>query len=63
MTLCQTPFHSTVSPAARPAPIMPPNSACEEEEGSPKYQVTTFHTIAPTSSEKTIHSPACRRGS
>src|SRR6185312_7160490 len=58
MTFSQTPFHSTVMPAARPAPIMPPISACEEDEGSPKYQVATFHTIAPTSSEKTTHSPA-----
>src|SRR5918997_4248115 len=39
-------------PATQVAPIRPPNSACEELEGSPRSQVTRFHTIAPTSPAK-----------
>ena len=27
---------------------MPPISACEELDGSPKYHVTRFHAMAPT---------------
>jgi hypothetical protein len=34
------------------APIRPPNSACEELEGSPRNQVSRFHRIAPTSPAK-----------
>ena len=34
------------------APTTPPISACELDEGRPKYQVTRFHTIAPTSPAK-----------
>ncbi len=37
---------------AMPAPIMPPISACELLEGMPKYHVTTFQAIAPTSAPK-----------
>jgi hypothetical protein len=33
---------------------MPPMSACDEDEGRPKYQVSRFHAIAPMSPEKTI---------
>src|SRR5947209_5238970 len=36
------------------APISPPNSACEELEGSPISQVARFHRIAPTSPAKMI---------
>ena len=36
------------------APIRPPNSACEELDGSPSSQVTRFHRIAPTSPAKII---------
>src|SRR3954447_7666390 len=39
-------------PATQVAPISPPNSACEELEGSPRSQVTRFHTIAPISPAK-----------
>jgi hypothetical protein len=40
--------------AANAAPTTPPISACEELDGSPKYQVIRFHAIAPTSPPKTI---------
>ena len=36
------------------APISPPKSACEEEDGSPKSQVARFHRIAPARPAKTI---------
>ncbi len=36
---------------------MPPNRACEEDEGRPKYQVMRFQTMAPTSAAKRIHIP------
>src|SRR4051794_33594705 len=39
--------------AATTDPTRPPISACDELEGSPKYQVMTFHAIAPTSPAKT----------
>lgn len=41
---------------------MPPNSACEEDEGRPKYQVIRFQTIAPTSAAKRIHMPVAPVG-
>ena len=34
------------------APISPPNSACDELDGSPTSQVSRFHRIAPTSPAK-----------
>src|SRR5690349_376434 len=41
---------SELNPAfATPAPMSPPMSACEDDEGSPKYHVIPFHAIAPTS--------------
>src|SRR3954452_23172943 len=39
--------------AAKAAPTTPPISAWEELDGSPKYQVTRFHEIAPISPAKT----------
>lgn len=39
------------------APTMPPNSACDDEDGSPKYQVTRFQMIAPTSAAKRMPIP------
>src|SRR3954471_13365186 len=39
-------------PATQVAPISPPNSACEELEGSPRNHVTRFHKMAPTSPAK-----------
>src|ERR671920_247370 len=56
-TLSTTPCQYTVVPPASAAPTMPPNSAWDEEDGSPKYQVTRFHTIAPTSAAKRIPIP------
>ena len=38
------------------APITPPISACEDEDGSPKDQVTMFQTIAPSRPANTIGS-------
>src|SRR5882757_5809819 len=34
--------------ATQVAPIRPPNRACDELDGRPKYQVARFHRIAPT---------------
>src|SRR3954452_10387180 len=39
-------------PATQVAPMRPPNSACDELEGNPRYQVTRFHRMAPISPEK-----------
>src|ERR671931_1418335 len=53
-------FPSTPSPitasapaAAKAAPTTPPISACEELDGSPKYQVMRFQAIAPIRPAKT----------
>ena len=43
--------------ATKTAPTIPPISACEELEGSPKYQVIRFQAIAPTSPPKTASRP------
>ena len=53
--LSMTPLHSTpdTPTAAIMAPMRPPNSAWDELDGSAKYQVTRFHTTAPTSAEST----------
>src|SRR3954469_23604922 len=40
-------------PATQVAPISPPNRAWEELEGSPRYQVSRFHRMAPISPAKT----------
>src|SRR3712207_9144713 len=40
--------------AANAAPATPPISACEDEDGSPKYHVARFHAIAPMRPAKTI---------
>src|SRR4051794_11546798 len=55
-TLPTSPSVRTASkPAAATAePTTPPISACEELEGSPKYQVTRFQAIAPIRPAKTI---------
>ena len=39
--------------AIQTAPISPPNSACDELDGSPTSQVTRFHRIAPISPPNT----------
>src|SRR5690606_81494 len=46
--------HCTCPPLAKSvAPTSPPNNACDDEDGSPKYQVSRFHPIAPTTPAKT----------
>src|SRR3712207_4273183 len=40
--------------AANAAPTTPPISACEDDEGRPKYQVARFQAIAPIRPAKTI---------
>ena len=56
MTFETTPLQITapVPTAAIIAPSMPPMSACEDEDGTLKYQVTRFQTIAPTRPANTI---------
>src|SRR4051794_28460583 len=39
--------------AAKAEPTTPPIRACDELDGSPKYQVARFQTIAPTRPAKT----------
>src|SRR4051812_30495356 len=56
-TLSTIPIHCTDSAAASAAPTRPPIRACEDDEGSPKYQVITFQAIAPISAAKTTCSP------
>src|SRR5690606_39683148 len=56
-TLSRTPPQMTSVPPASAAPTMPPNSAWEEEDGRPKYQVTRFQMIAPTSAAKRMPIP------
>jgi hypothetical protein len=46
-TIARIPTRATAAPA------YPPISACEDEEGIPKYHVIRFHTIAPTRPPKT----------
>jgi len=48
MTLSTMLPHCTTPPLAkRVAPTRPPNSAWDEDDGMPKYQVIRFHTMAP----------------
>ncbi len=56
MTLEVTPCHCTACPPAEasPAPMTPPIRACEELEGSPRYQVARFHRMPPASPANTI---------
>src|SRR6476619_4157483 len=50
MTLFNTvlKWMASAPPATHVAPIRPPNNACDELEGRPKYQVVKFHRMAPT---------------
>src|SRR3977135_2402414 len=43
-----SPLIALVPAATKVAPTTPPIRACEEDDGSPKYQVTRFQAIAPT---------------
>src|SRR5664279_6200617 len=51
--LSRTPVQSTVVPAPSAAPTRPPISACDDDDGRPKYQVSRFHPMAPNSAAKT----------
>ena len=53
-TLSSSVDHSTVVVEASPAPTMPPISACDDDDGMPKYQVMRFQVIAPTRAAMTI---------
>src|SRR6058998_1941673 len=57
-TLSTIPDHFTDSAAARAAPTSPPISACEDDDGSPKYQVIRFQAIAPMRAANTTWRPA-----
>jgi hypothetical protein len=46
-----------VSECASPTPMIDPIRVCELDEGMPKYQVPTFHRIAPRSSARIIANP------
>src|SRR4051812_44847069 len=61
-TLSRMPFHSTVCADAIAAPTRPPISACDDDDGRPKYHVTRFHVIAPTSAAKTMVKPCVPLG-
>jgi hypothetical protein len=61
-TLSRMTPHSTNEPEATAAPTRPPIRACDEEDGSPKYQVTRFHEMAPMRPAITTTSP-CVPGS
>ena len=40
--------------AAIAAPMRPPKSACDEDDGSPRSQVSRFHTMPPTRPHSTM---------
>ncbi len=58
--MCTTPCHSTpLGPdSAIAAPISPPISACDEDDGRPCHHVTRFQTIAPITAASTVFSVA-----
>src|SRR4051794_21933329 len=56
-TLSTIPDHLTDSDAASADPTRPPISACEDDDGSPKYQVIRFQTMAPMSAANTTCRP------
>ena len=58
MILSRTPSHTTPPHpiAAIAAPISPPNSACEDEDGMPYSHVNRFHMMAPVSPANTTSS-------
>src|SRR6476469_6498782 len=53
-TVLSVPHHTTaLKPAfAAPAPMRPPISACELDEGLAPHQVNRFHTMAPINAPK-----------
>src|SRR5206468_2331311 len=50
--------HLTVALDAIAAPTRPPMSACDDDDGSPKYHVIRFHAIAPTTAANTTTRPS-----
>src|SRR5690606_36500513 len=52
--LLMTPFQTTALRPAfdTPAPIRPPISACDDDDGMPSHQVSRFQTIAPMTAPK-----------
>ena len=52
----------TSDPDAMAAPTRPPIRACDDDEGNPKYHVTRFHAIAPSSPASTTMRPATPLG-
>src|SRR5665647_2461102 len=60
--LCSTPDQSTAVPAASDAPTMPPNRACDDDDGRPFHQVSRFHEVAPTRAEPTMSRPTIPDG-
>ena len=58
MTFSNTPLQMTPSTPAEAimAPMRPPNSACDELDGMPKYQVVRFQTTAPIRADMTTGS-------
>src|SRR5581483_3940258 len=55
-TLCTMPCHCTARPpdCESAAPINPPISACDDDDGRPSHHVSRFHTIAPSSAASTV---------
>src|ERR671914_325906 len=49
-----SPFTALAPSATNAAPTTPPISACDELDGSPKYQVIRFQEMAPTSPPNTM---------
>src|SRR5690606_40239795 len=55
--------HRTVPAAPSVEPTNPPMSACDDDEGRPKYQVIRFQEMAPTTPAKTMPKLAIPVGS
>src|ERR671910_2399867 len=55
-SISPSPYTAFGPSAANAAPTTPPISACELDDGSPKYQVARFQAIAPIRPENTIGS-------
>jgi hypothetical protein len=56
-TFSTTVSQATVVPEATAAPTSPPISACDEDDGRPKYQVIRFQVMAPISPPITMTRP------
>src|SRR5438876_12339056 len=55
-TLAAMPWHCTpVEPdCTSAAPVSPPMSACDDEDGSPNHHVSRFQAIAPITAASTV---------